>query len=340
MSSQQQPSMAPAQDGSAAKGGVNFAVVALVIAVVGIIAIGLVGSYNPLRDSFLACHQARGAADWEPFAVDGLIAVALVAAIVLQGNVHARRYALGVVIGYTVASVILNFLHAAGVIPAQGHTSAHPLPKPLVLLISALPVASIGLGSHLFIYCLVELSPRLKAKAESAKAEADRAKAAKAVAAAGRKTSAGTASPRTGDQPQRAAGTTPINSAGTTPGTASGTTVGTAAGTASGTARAGTGDHRGGVVRDRASGTGDRAARQRPSTPSAAAGDGTQGSRVSANDDQILAAIEAVAATGVRPSKRSVAEHLRAQGFSVRNETVQAKVTAYNETLQSTSSSR
>ena len=125
----------------------------LTSAVATIVVIGFLGSYGPLRDAFLAIHQSPAAASRDPWAVDGLIAVATAAAIWLKNKAAAHRYAVTVGAITTAASLLLNFLHGCGVIRAGGQTNGplHPL---LVLIITSLPVGAIGFGSHLLIACV------------------------------------------------------------------------------------------------------------------------------------------------------------------------------------------
>lgn len=128
----------------------------LTAAVAGIVTVGFAGSYGPLRDAFLAIHQDRHAAARDPFAVDGLIAVAVAAAIWLNHDTRARRYALTVAAVTTGASLLLNFLHGQGLIGPGGRIS-HPLHPVLVFTIASLPVAAVGFGSHLLVACLHQL---------------------------------------------------------------------------------------------------------------------------------------------------------------------------------------
>ncbi|RST09311.1 hypothetical protein EF904_15505, partial [Streptomyces sp. WAC05950] len=85
--------------------------------------------------------------------VDGLMALALVAALTLTGD--ARRFALRVLAAYTLASLVLNYVH--GLLPelhgesigwsrlADGDYTNWAL----VLLATSLPVGSIYFGSDL-----------------------------------------------------------------------------------------------------------------------------------------------------------------------------------------------
>lgn len=138
----------------------------LTSAVASIVVIGFLGSYGPLRDAFLAIHQSPAAASRDPWAVDGLIAVATAAAIWLKNRQVAHIYALTVGGVATAASLLLNFLHGCGVIRPGGQTDGplHPL---LVLIITSLPVGAIGFGSHLLIACVRNFRARSRVPATS-----------------------------------------------------------------------------------------------------------------------------------------------------------------------------
>ncbi|WP_194891335.1 hypothetical protein [Catenulispora pinisilvae] len=140
--------------------GALISLALLTSAVTTIVIVGFLGSYGPLRDAFLAIHQSPAAASRDPWAVDGLIAVATAAAIWLKNNKAAHWYAVSVGAVTTAASLLLNFLHGCGVIRADGLTNSplHPL---LVLIITSLPVGAIGFGSHLLIACIRNFHARV-----------------------------------------------------------------------------------------------------------------------------------------------------------------------------------
>ena len=148
--------------------GALLALTLLTSAVTTIVVIGFLGSYGPLRDAFLAIHQSPAAASRDPWAVDGLIAVATAAAIWLKNKRIAHRYAVTVGAITTAASLLLNFLHGCGVIRAGGQTNGplHPL---LVLIITSLPVGAIGFGSHLLIACLRNFRARVPRTGEQSR---------------------------------------------------------------------------------------------------------------------------------------------------------------------------
>lgn len=128
-------------------------VAALVLVVVGIIVVAFRSSWGSLRDAALAAHFDRSAADLYPFAVDGLLIVAILAAVLLRHDRRARRYCLGIIATYTGASWLVNFLHGLGLFSPDPVT--HRVPGPpwyVVLVIASLVIGSIFLGSHLLVF--------------------------------------------------------------------------------------------------------------------------------------------------------------------------------------------
>ncbi|MFD6983795.1 DUF2637 domain-containing protein, partial [Streptomyces sp. NPDC059956] len=110
-------------------------------------------AWNALRDVARAIGADGTAATLYPFVVDGLMALALVAALVLTDE--ARRFALRVLASYTLASLVLNYVH--GLLPELHAESIDwtrladwdPANWALVLLATSLPVGSIYFGSDL-----------------------------------------------------------------------------------------------------------------------------------------------------------------------------------------------
>ncbi|KAF4408616.1 DUF2637 domain-containing protein [Streptomyces lycii] len=103
-------------------------------------------SWNALRDVATAIGADAQAAILYPLVVDGLMAVALVAGMVLDGS--ARKLAFRVLGAYTLASLGLNHLH--GIMPELHQPEGTVgLAWPLVLLATALPVGAIFFGSDL-----------------------------------------------------------------------------------------------------------------------------------------------------------------------------------------------
>ncbi|MFE3585060.1 DUF2637 domain-containing protein [Streptomyces vinaceus] len=125
----------------------------LVLALVVVVGMAFRVSWNALRDIAKAIGADDTAATLYPFVVDGLMALALVAALVLTGD--ARRFALRVLAAYTIASLALNYVH--GLVPELHGRSVdwgrladwNPANWALVLLATSLPVGSIYFGSDL-----------------------------------------------------------------------------------------------------------------------------------------------------------------------------------------------
>lgn len=138
----------------------QWAVAPLVVVVIGIILVAFRGSWGALRDAALACHFDRSSADLYPFAVDGLLIVAILAAVLLRHDRGARRYTLAIIAGYTGASWVLNFLHGLGQFSSDPVT--HQVPGPpwyVVVIVASLVIGSIFLGSHLLVYVWRHLFP-------------------------------------------------------------------------------------------------------------------------------------------------------------------------------------
>ncbi|MEV5982054.1 DUF2637 domain-containing protein [Streptomyces sp. NPDC052114] len=126
---------------------------ALVLALVGVVGMAFRVSWNALRDIANAVGADATAATLYPFVVDGLMALALVATLVLAGR--DRAFALRVLGAYTAASLVLNYVH--GLVPELHGRSVDwtrladwdPANWALVLLATSLPVGSIYFGSDL-----------------------------------------------------------------------------------------------------------------------------------------------------------------------------------------------
>ncbi|WP_371528090.1 DUF2637 domain-containing protein [Streptomyces sp. NBC_01283] len=125
----------------------------LIAALVAVVAMAFRVSWNALRDIAGAVGADATAATLYPFVVDGLMALALVATLVLAGR--DRTFALRVLGTYTGASLVLNYVH--GLVPElHGRTvdwsrlaDWDPANWALVLLATSLPVGSIYFGSDL-----------------------------------------------------------------------------------------------------------------------------------------------------------------------------------------------
>ncbi|MET7601360.1 DUF2637 domain-containing protein [Streptomyces avermitilis] len=125
----------------------------LVLALVTVVAMAFRVSWNALRDIAGAVGADDTAATLYPFVVDGLMALALVATLVLAGR--DRTFALRVLGAYTIASLVLNYVH--GLVPELHGSTVDwgrladwdPANWALVLLATSLPVGSIYFGSDL-----------------------------------------------------------------------------------------------------------------------------------------------------------------------------------------------
>ncbi|MEV0445632.1 DUF2637 domain-containing protein [Streptomyces spectabilis] len=125
----------------------------LVLALVAVVGMAFRVSWNALRDVARAIGADATAATLYPFVVDGLMALALVATLVLTDD--ARQFALKVLGSYTAASLVLNYVH--GLVPELHGRSVDwgrladwdPANWALVLLATSLPVGSIYFGSDL-----------------------------------------------------------------------------------------------------------------------------------------------------------------------------------------------
>ncbi|MGP4083339.1 DUF2637 domain-containing protein [Streptomyces sp. KR55] len=127
--------------------------VPLVVCLVAVVLMAFRVSWNALSDVARAIGADSTAALLYPIVVDGLMALALLATLVLTGD--DRKFALRVLATYTIASLLLNYVH--GLIPAL-HTGSirwgrlvdwDPANWALVLLATSLPVGSIYFGSDL-----------------------------------------------------------------------------------------------------------------------------------------------------------------------------------------------
>ncbi|MEV0961920.1 DUF2637 domain-containing protein [Streptomyces sp. NPDC049910] len=126
---------------------------ALVLALVVVVGMAFRVSWNALRDVARAIGADATAATLYPFVVDGLMALALIATLVLAGR--DRTFALRVLAAYTIASLVLNYVH--GLVPELHDRSVDwgrladwdPANWALVLLATSLPVGSIYFGSDL-----------------------------------------------------------------------------------------------------------------------------------------------------------------------------------------------
>lgn len=137
------------------------AVAALVAVVIGIIAVAFRGSWGAFRDAALACHFDQSSADLYPFAADGLIIVAILAAVLLRHVDGARWYCMSIIGTYTGASLLINFLHGLGMFAVDPVTGARPVPPwGVVIVVASIVVMSIFLGTHLLVLVGRHLWPK------------------------------------------------------------------------------------------------------------------------------------------------------------------------------------
>ncbi|GGY61156.1 DUF2637 domain-containing protein [Streptomyces anulatus] len=131
-------------------------------------------SWNALSDVARTIGADTTAALLYPIVVDGLMALALVATLVLTGA--DRKFALRVLATYTLASLLLNYVH--GLMPTL-HTEStrwgrladwDPANWALVLLATSLPVGSIYFGSDL-VAKVLHHNPESADSAEMASAQ-------------------------------------------------------------------------------------------------------------------------------------------------------------------------
>ncbi|WP_435600186.1 DUF2637 domain-containing protein [Streptomyces sp. C10-9-1] len=127
--------------------------IALVLGLVAVVLMAFRVSWNALSDVARAIGADSTAAFLYPIVVDGLMALALIATLVLTDA--DRKFALRVLATYTIASLLLNYVH--GLVPAL-HTDSIRWGRltdldyanwALVLLATSLPVGSIYFGSDL-----------------------------------------------------------------------------------------------------------------------------------------------------------------------------------------------
>ncbi|MEU8432321.1 DUF2637 domain-containing protein [Streptomyces sp. NPDC029216] len=153
----------------------------LVLALVAVVGMAFRVSWNALRDIATAIGADATAATLYPFVVDGLMALALVAALVLTGA--ARQFALRVLAAYTIASLALNYVH--GLVPELHGGSVdwgrladwNPANWALVLLATSLPVGSIYFGSDLVAKVLHHRPPIEPTLEKSAQIDVNRSMA-------------------------------------------------------------------------------------------------------------------------------------------------------------------
>lgn len=143
---------------SAAARNIALALVALLGAV---ILVAFRGSWTSQSDAAKASHFDDWGAWLYPFAPDGLIVLALVAAVVLRHKFWPRVYCLFVVALFTATSYVVNHLHGLGTFEmlADGQTLVEKLDPWIVGLVSVQLVGAITFGSHILMHVFRHLFP-------------------------------------------------------------------------------------------------------------------------------------------------------------------------------------
>lgn len=136
------------------------AVAVLAVLVMAIVGVGLRVGMGALQDAATAVHIEDEAAKLYWIGVDGLIVVAIVAALVLRHDRAARNYCLAVVGLFTAASGAIQYLHGLGwFTPNPVSRIIDPLPWGVVLLVAFLVIGMIFCATHLFVHTLRRLFP-------------------------------------------------------------------------------------------------------------------------------------------------------------------------------------
>ena len=136
------------------------AVAVLGVLLLCIVGVAFRGSWTAHRDAALAAHFDQLGADLYPFAPDGLIVIALIAAMVLRHDRAARAYALSIVGVYTLSSYLVNQWHGLGWFTPSTANGLLPAPHWAVIgLIAGQLIGAIFLGSHLLVFVLRHLFP-------------------------------------------------------------------------------------------------------------------------------------------------------------------------------------
>jgi hypothetical protein len=115
---------------------------------------GFFVSWDALQVAATAAHASPNATRAYAFCVDGVIAIALAASVVLRHTPGGRRYSLRILAVFSVSSVVLNIAHGLGAFEG-------PVAWPLLALTAANAPAAIGFGSHLFVKTLQVLFPSM-----------------------------------------------------------------------------------------------------------------------------------------------------------------------------------
>lgn len=207
-------------EGHRANRGARFT---LVVGLMAVVLMAFRVSWNALSDVARAIGADPTAALFYPVVVDGLMALALIATLVLPDA--DRKFALRVLATYTIASLLLNYVH--GLTPAL-HTMPtrwgrltdwDPANWALVLLATSLPVGSIYFGSDL-VAKVLHHNPESADSAEAVGRQAARSASDQAESAPRQPTestsakAARTPAPKPTEATQAAPTTRPLQSSG------------------------------------------------------------------------------------------------------------------------------
>lgn len=114
-----------------------------------IVLLAFTGSAGALYDAAIAAHFRWYGALGFPLVVDGLLAFAILAAVLLRHDTWARRQCQAIVAFYSAASWYINWLHGQGRV-RQGQDGGGASWY-VAALIAFLLIAAIFLGSHLLV---------------------------------------------------------------------------------------------------------------------------------------------------------------------------------------------
>lgn len=129
------------------------AVVGLVVGLVAVVVVSMWVSWTALSDLAKETGLEKSKNGF-PLVVDGMILLAVGAALLLRGR-KGYGWAIGSIIGYTLASLVLNFLHALG----DGN-GMHFGDWARVSVVAAAPVLTNALGTHLVVLVLRQWDQR------------------------------------------------------------------------------------------------------------------------------------------------------------------------------------
>lgn len=157
------PDLAPVQWSRRSLLAAAWAVGILVMAIIGV---AFRSSWVAGKDAALSIRLDEASADLYMIGVDGVIVVAAAVMFLLRHVTKVRRWCFGVILMYTLASLVINVLHGFEVFDVDPATGERPLPAwPVTVLVASLAVSTIAVGTHLLVMLMLHLSPAIaKAK--------------------------------------------------------------------------------------------------------------------------------------------------------------------------------